>query len=225
MKFFRRANIVTGLLLFASLAVLAVTFAYNTNITVLKDWQIVLPTGDIHAGDTVIVQSIYTKLRSVKGTAVRYIECKTGTGIYVRYPLSTAIADHAPGVAKGTGFVAKMPTGIPTPASCMISINVTYKVYPWRSVTEFATSRQFTLLSPVSLASVSASATQTNQLPTQSSDSSPVQFSSSNTTPATTPTQSNNVQASPVSTTPSQSALKGVQSLIERLSNNIKEIL
>jgi hypothetical protein len=160
----RLINIISYVLFGVSALILAGVISLTMNVDVLRDWKITLPPGDIHVGDTVVLQSTYTKLRSITGTATRYLDCINGGGTNVRYPINEARADRAPGSRTGTGVILKIPTVVPNlPAKCRISIVVAYKVYPWRTVTEFQSSREFTLLPSVTPVGESSSATQTSQ--------------------------------------------------------------
>lgn len=127
------------------IASLVVSYLFIAPVDVLKDWQIILPDNELHVGEEVVLQSQYTKLKPVKGTAVRYVECENDRGIFIRYPLNEATADRAPGLG-GTGIVVKLPETVPDlPARCKFSIVIVYRVYPFRDVTEFVSSKEFTL--------------------------------------------------------------------------------
>jgi hypothetical protein len=139
-------NIASTLMFLTSAVILVAVVLFTLHIHVVKDWTLTVLGGDKHAGDTITVQSVYTKTRPVSGMASSYIECKSGSGSYVRYHINDARADRAPGYAD-TGVVLKLPTDIPNlPTSCHISISVAYPVYPWRMVTEYAATKDFALL-------------------------------------------------------------------------------
>lgn len=128
-----------------SALILAGTIYANMNIDVLKNWRLVLPEQKIHVGDEVVVQSLYEKTMNVSGKSVRYIECKNKSDVYIRYPISEAVADRAAEKA-GTGVVIIVPQVIPDlPATCRFNITIEYKVLPWRNVIESMNSEEFTL--------------------------------------------------------------------------------
>ena len=192
----RLVNLLSYILFAASAVVLVVLVAFTMQVDVLKNWKLELPSGPIHAGDTIVVQSTYTKVRAVTGVATRYLECASVQGAFIRYPINQATADRAPGVSIGTGVVLKIPETVPgLPAQCRISINVRYQVYPWRAVTEFtSTNGTFILLPSRSPGAVSSLANQTSQ--TLVALPSPVQGSSSSQTSAAANTlQSDSSQA------------------------------
>ena len=160
----RLINVISFVLFAISAVILASVVAFTVNVDVLEDWKLKLPPGDIHVDDTVVVESTYTKLREVTGKAVRYLECVNTAGAIVRYPINEARADRAPGSRTGTGVIIKVPAVVPVlQAKCRISINVTYQVYPWRTVVEFQSTDEFTLLPSVAREVVSSAATQTSQ--------------------------------------------------------------
>lgn len=186
----------------ATLVILTATFVFTENVTVLKDWTINLPTQPIHAGDTINVQSVYTKLRPLTGTAERYVDCKGFKGGYIRYLVNKAVANRAPAVHTGTGIVILIPMGIPDlPTQCHISIVVTYQVYPWRAITQFNQSKDFTLLpslSPVTSQQPAASAessTASNPIPVAASSTGNIVSPSSNPTSTNTSAQPNTSQS------------------------------
>jgi hypothetical protein len=82
----------------------------------------------------------------VSGKSTRFIECKNRNDVYVRYPISEAVANRAIGNG-GTGVVMKIPTTIPdAPTECKVSIAVVYEIFKFRNLTEYAESNTFTLL-------------------------------------------------------------------------------
>lgn len=140
-------RIFTKLLIVASLVVLASTAYFVVKLDVLVDWRIEIPTAtEYHAGDTIVVESIYTKLRQVEGEARRYVECETRPGVYVSYLVNEVPADRRAG-SGGTGIEIPIPRGIANlPTDCRIRISIDYPVLPFRHVTEVATSDTFRLL-------------------------------------------------------------------------------
>lgn len=211
-------NVLSFVLFATSAAILVGVVVFTVNIDVLTNWNLALPSGDIHAGDTVLIESTYTKLRAVTGTAHRYLDCENGTNSFIRYAINQAVADHAPGGKTGTGITLKIPTDVPDlPATCRVSVNVVYKVYPWRSVTEFNSTKDFTLLPALSAAPavVSEVTTQTNQsLVVDQGQVSGSASSPSSSQPTTTPTpaQSNIQQPGVV-----MRVVTSVTSLLKRL--------
>lgn len=148
-----RSKLFTSILFILSLLILGSTAYYVSDIKVIQDWKLTLPDKPIHAGDTIIVASTYTKLREVTGEATRYVDCWTKDNILISYPINVAIADRASGVKKGTGLILVMPTVIPDlPAKCSIRVNIKYKVLPLRTVHVTNTTAEFTLL-PVAITS------------------------------------------------------------------------
>lgn len=113
-------------------------------IHVLTDWAIEIPDQKpaYSIGDTFFIQSTYTKERNVNGIAKRHLECTSPGLSNVSYPLSDATANHPTGSRTGTGVLITLPK-IPVPAKCFISIDVTYQIYPFRSVTEYNRTKSF----------------------------------------------------------------------------------
>lgn len=116
-------------------------------IDVLTNWTIRLDKTSYVAGETTIVQSLYTKNGSYTGTAKRYIECKSVNNIYIRYPLNEAVADRAASATPtGTGVPITMPLNIPNlPTTCVINISIDYKINALRTVNESQNSPSFQL--------------------------------------------------------------------------------
>lgn len=134
---------------FFSVSLLVLTFSFSliARVDVLKDWTLELPAGEIHAGDQVVVESIYTKTMDVTGEASRFIECKSDRA-YVRYPVSKAVANRSAG-STGTGIVFVIPKVIPDlPATCRMNVTIDYEVLAFRHVIESNTSSEFQLLPP-----------------------------------------------------------------------------
>lgn len=146
-----KTQVVSYILFVLSGIILSGTLLLNLNVDVLKDWRLVLPNQAIHAGDTIVVQSLYTKTMNVTGKSTRYVECTTdGNGIYIRYPISEAVANRATGTS-GTGIVMLMPKTIPNlPTTCRINVTIEYDIMLFRKVVESANSDTFTLLPVVS---------------------------------------------------------------------------
>lgn len=116
-------------------------------IDVMKNWTIKLDKTSYTAGETTLVQSLYTKTSSYNGTAKRYIECKNVNNVYIRYPLNEAKADRASGkTPTGTGIPITMPIDIPNlPTTCVINISIDYKINALRTVNESQNSPSFQL--------------------------------------------------------------------------------
>lgn len=209
-------KILSRLLFLTSVCILVGVVYFAMNIQVIKDWSLTLPSGPIHAGDTIVVASRYTKLKQVKGTSVRSLECESTPGIFVSYQLNKVAANRAPG-STGTGVVVKMPTvfaGInKLPDTCHVCIALTYPVLPGRTVPYFKCTKNFTLLPVVS----NQTSTAGSQSQTSVSEGSVSDSSFSNTTPQSPPPQSNNVQApQPAPTKPS---------LLQRILNPTKNLI
>jgi hypothetical protein len=138
-------QIASYVLFFLSALILGGTVFANLNADVLKNWRLVLPEQQIRVGDEVVVQSLYEKVRNSRGVSVRYIECRNETGVFIRYPISEAVANRDVGKA-GTGVVFVVPSTIPNiPAKCRFNITIDYEVYRWRHVIESTNSAEFTL--------------------------------------------------------------------------------
>lgn len=129
--------------IFATTAVFLYLFV--APMPVLKNWRIVAPAGNYHVGDTIIIQSLFTKLRPVDGVAHRSLECTGAQGADVAYPVNIATANHVAQAKAGVGIPIVIPL-IPTPTKCRLAISIEYKIYPFRTVTEFATSNQFNVV-------------------------------------------------------------------------------
>lgn len=130
-----------------SAVMLLFSFTMIMKVDVLANWRLVLPEGALHAGDTVVLQSLYDKKLDVTGEATRYIECKTkDTNIFVRYPVSKSVANRPAGLT-GTGIVIAIPEVIPDlPATCKFTISIDYEVLAFRHVIETQSSDEFSLL-------------------------------------------------------------------------------
>lgn len=228
-------GIAGGMMLF-SISMLA-------RVDVLDNWRLVLPAGEIHAGDTVVVQSLYEKKLDVTGKATRYIECKTKNGLYVRYPVSTATANRPSGVA-GTGIVFTAPEVIPDlPTTCKFTITIDYEVLAFRHVIESQSSAEFQLLpkreDAPAILSQEGESQGTNQ--TASSASRPDSVSSSvqslgsssstNSTPTASSAQRDMLQDepappdnTPVEPTPEPSPAPSRPSIIDSIRNTITNL-
>lgn len=115
-------------------------------VSVLKNWNvsIVNMQPSYKAGDTVIVQSTYTKTRNINGIAHRHLECTSAQVQDESYLISSAVANHPEGQKTGTGVKIVIPN-IAAPAKCHVSIDVNYKVFPFRTVTQYNHSADFTV--------------------------------------------------------------------------------
>lgn len=197
MKLPRRPNLIAGLLFALSGVIFGWTVYTNLTIDVIenKSWRLVLPEGDIRAGQTIYVKSEYTKLRQVEGQAERYIECWTKDQVQVAYLVSTANANRAKGTG-GTGFPVPLPANIPDlPARCSIRVVIKYHVLPLRDVIEVNSSPEFTLLR-ADASSESSDATGTSPVQHQPEFQLQDYFvSSSHSAPILVLTQPNNSQA------------------------------
>lgn len=129
--------------IFGATALLLILFLRPINV--LSNWSIVAPTDDAHIGQTIVVQSLFTKLRAVNGTAHRTLICNNSAGAEVAYPINDAVANHAAQQHSGVGIPIVIPTVV-VPAKCKLAISIEYQVYPFRTVTEFATSNQFNVV-------------------------------------------------------------------------------
>lgn len=146
---FRRPNatqLVSAVLFMMSAVLVGASVYMNASVDVLEDWRLELPQQEVHAGDTLVVQSIYKKTLDVSGKATRYIECQNPSGVYIRYPISEAVANRASG-STGTGVVMVVPLTIPdVPTTCRVNITIDYEVLLWRHVIESVNSSEFKLL-------------------------------------------------------------------------------
>ena len=140
-----RTQLISYILFFLSACILGFTIYMNVKTDVLKDWRLVLPQQDIRIGDSIVLQSLYTKVMDVSGKSTRYIECKTSNGVFVRYPISEAVANRAAGQS-GTGIPVVIPSTIPNvPTTCRFNITIEYEVFIWRKHIESVNSEIFTL--------------------------------------------------------------------------------
>lgn len=143
---FSTVRLTTYFMMVLSAIFIAASVYMTFSIDVLKDWTLTLPQQEVHAKDTITIQSVYTKVMSVKGESFRYLDCKNKNGITIRYPLNQAIADRA-AQKGGTGVVVIMPDNVPDlPAKCKVSVVIDYPVLPWRHVIETQETKEFTLL-------------------------------------------------------------------------------
>lgn len=139
-------------------------------ITVLKNWSLIVPSGNYYPGDTVEVHSQSTKIRAAVPLAHRNIECKNSSGMYVSYHLA-----DVQGVNNSVGHHSSqipfiIPDTIPNlPTTCRFSIDVEYQLYPFRTINQYTASNTFkleNLPSPVisDIQSLSPSVIQVNQV-------------------------------------------------------------
>lgn len=126
-------------------AIAVFIFLLITPIDVLSNWHVVAPEGSFKVGDTIVVQSLFTKKRNVDGMSHRSLLCDNATGSEVAYPVNDAVANHAAQAKAGVGILVTIPP-IVAPATCKLAISIEYKVYPFRTVTEFATSNTFKVI-------------------------------------------------------------------------------
>lgn len=120
-------------------------YLFIAPINVLQNWRVVAPTGNYKVGDTIIVQSLFTKLRPVDGVSHRSLVCTGAAGASVAYPVNAAVANHPAAHKAGVGVPIVIPL-VPTPTKCKLAISIEYKVYPFRTITEFATSNSFNVV-------------------------------------------------------------------------------
>ena len=148
MRFFKRptlTNIVSYVLFSLSVLILLGLYLFTLQVTVLQNWTMAVPDKPIHSGDTILLTSHYKKLRAVTGSYTTYLDC-ISAGSYIRYQVNQAKGDHTPGVG-ATGAQIVIPSNIPSlPDRCHISVIITYPVYPWRTITQYAQTDDFTVL-------------------------------------------------------------------------------
>jgi len=210
-----RANLITLMLFALSGLILGWTIYTNLNIDVIEDksWRLILPAGNIHAGQTIYVKSEYKKLRTVEGQSSRYIECWTRDKILVTYLVSQAVANRAAGTG-GTGLPIPIPTNIPDlPARCDIRVVIKYHVLPLRDVIEVKSSPDFTLLR-ADASGESSAATGTSPIQPQPVSQFQNPLSSSNNALTASRSQLNNLQpaeTSPMQTSPATGDLSHVR--------------
>lgn len=121
------------------------TFLFIAPETVLKDWRVVAPTGNYHVGETIVVQSLFTKLKDVDGVSHRSLLCTDPQGATVAYMINDAIANHQAQSKAGVGVPVTIPLVV-TPTKCKLAISIEYKIYPFRTITEYATSNSFNVV-------------------------------------------------------------------------------
>lgn len=204
-----RTNLIAYGLFALSLLILAGTAYFMFNIKVLENWTLTVKQADIHVGDTVIVESTYTKLRTTgsDSEATRYIICKNSSNVWVRYEVSRATANRAAGKG-GTGIPITIRRDIAdVPTTCKFSIVISYKVLPFRTVVVANESNEFLVLPERTVPITSAVPAQvpiastpsrvpTSNAPAAVSGSSRSSYSpSSNPTPSNTPRQPDNSQS------------------------------
>jgi len=193
-----KTRLISHSLFALSIVIFGASFLMTRQIDVIKDWVITFPQEELHAGDEVIIQSTYTKVRDAKGTAKRYIECESKPGVFIRYELNEAVADRQMGTT-GTGIPVKIRSDIPElPTTCKFCIAINYRILPLLDTLESNCSNTFKLYpkretTDEPQATIQSSQTQTPVAvvgqPSVSSNPSPT-----NNTPQPTPPQSNNPQ-------------------------------
>lgn len=130
------------------LAAVVFLYALFVPITVLKNWEIVLPDGaEYKSGSTITVASRYTKTRNISGVAHRYVECQDKNGYYIRFDgTPPATADHQTGTG-GTAVQIKLPDNPPTiPTYCHIAISIDYQLYSFRKINHYNQSPEFKIV-------------------------------------------------------------------------------
>lgn len=136
------ANITSVALLLASFIFVYVTFV---PVDVLRNWRVSVPQDVYRLGENAVIYSEYEKLRSVSGTAHRFLECLNTNGAYTRYHISQGDANRPVGKGKAS-IVLRIPDEVPNiPTKCRIVIAIDYTVYSFRKVTEHAQTNEFTL--------------------------------------------------------------------------------
>lgn len=144
-----RIRIANAALYTVAVAIFAATalavYLFLVPAPVLRDWHVTAPTGNFRVGDTIIVQSLFTKLRPVDGVSHRTLICNHRGGSEVAYPVNDAVANHRAQSGAGVGIPVTIPLVV-TPAKCKLAISIEYKVYPFRTVTEYGTSNSFNVV-------------------------------------------------------------------------------
>lgn len=143
LKAVNRAMYVLSAIIFSGTAI--VLYLLVSPIQVLSDWRVEAPSGSYHIGDIIVVQSIFTKLKDVHGVSTRTLVCDNLQGSTVSYPINSAAAVSVAKKKTGVGITIVIPEVV-TPAKCSVNISIEYKVYPFKTVTEFATSNQFNVV-------------------------------------------------------------------------------
>jgi hypothetical protein len=145
MKLPSKSSIVTNIMFALSIIIFLSTVIFTMRIDVVKDWRLELPQGEIHAGDTIVVSSMYTKLRDVSGESKRYVECKNQNGVPIRYEINQAVANRKSGKG-GTGIEIVVPDIPNLPKMCKIQVSICYKVIPLKCSYENNETTEFQLL-------------------------------------------------------------------------------
>jgi hypothetical protein len=143
---FTRLRLVNGALYAVATAIFLATalvlYALVIPITVLHDWRVVAPAGTYKVGQTIVIQSLFTKTKEVDGVSHRNLLCINPTNAEVAYPIDNAVANHQAAHNAGVGIPITIPLVV-TPTTCELQISIEYKVYPFRTVTQYATSNPF----------------------------------------------------------------------------------
>lgn len=181
------------------LLLLSTAYSLST-ITVLEDWRISInnDVNNIHAGDTVVIQSTYNKLHNTSGTATRYITCLNRSDLWVRYELNRATSNRGKGKG-GTGIILVIRRDIADlPTKCKFEIAIEYEVMPFKKVNVHNQTQEFEL-KPERPLTILPTATDSSQVAEQSSDRMVEDSSSSNINPPINIAQPENSQEVTVS--------------------------
>ncbi len=132
---------------------LFIAFVILFPVDVLTNWKIRIAKDHYTLGETVVIESLYTKNieSSVHSVVTRYLECKNGNGVYVRYELNQALATAPQNISGGTGIIVKIPEDIAEvdlPTDCYFAISVDYDISPRRAKAEYNRSQNFVLSKP-----------------------------------------------------------------------------
>lgn len=130
------------------LATVTLTYLALWPIDVIKNssWELTVDKSSYHVGDTATVHVVADKLKPYGGKFVRNIECKSGTGSYVSYYIAESDSNRQAGHVE-TDVPIKIPSvGATLPAQCHFVFVIEYRVYSFRSFTEYNNSNEFELL-------------------------------------------------------------------------------
>lgn len=128
------------------LAIFIGTYVFLWPVDVIKDstWKLTVDNQIYHPGSEITVHAVADKLRPLQGTFIRTVECKA-TGNFVSYHIADSLTNRQAGHVV-TDIPTKLPLIIPAPSTCRMAFVIEYKVYSFRSFSEYNTTNEFQVI-------------------------------------------------------------------------------
>lgn len=134
----------------AVLIVILLTYILAGPVDVIKNstWSLTTDKTSYVLGDTVTIHVVADKLRAVQGNFIRTIECKSNTGSFISYHIADSTSNRSKGHVV-TDIPIKIPFIIATlPSTCRIAFTIEYRIYTFRSFSEYNFTNTFRLSAP-----------------------------------------------------------------------------